>query len=85
LPRPARPVALADVVESSVRTAAKDLVSAGHQAIGIRCDVADIAQVGAMIEQTVSTFGRLDAAFNNAGIQSPLRRPPMPSLRTMTA
>ena len=24
-----------------------------------------------MVEQTVSTFGRLDAAFNNAGVQSP--------------
>lgn len=25
-----------------------------------------------MVEQTVSTFGRLDAAFNNAGVQSPI-------------
>lgn len=36
-----------------------------------RCDVADEADVAAMIERTISTFGRLDAAFNNAGIQSP--------------
>jgi len=26
--------------------------------------------VKAMVEQTVSAFGRLDAAFNNAGVQS---------------
>jgi len=65
-------VALADVHEESVRAAAEDLVSAGGNALGICCDVADEAQVAAMVEQTVSTFGRLDAAYNNAGIQSPI-------------
>jgi NAD(P)-dependent dehydrogenase (short-subunit alcohol dehydrogenase family) len=64
-------VALADVHENPIRSAAEELVSAGHKAIAIRCDVADEAQVAAMIEQTVSTFGGLDAAFNNAGVQSP--------------
>src|SRR5947199_5968143 len=49
----------------------KRLVAAGHKAIGIRCDVAVEAEVAAMVEQTVSTFGRLDAAFNNAGVQAP--------------
>ena len=38
----------------------------------MRCDVADDAQVEAMVEQTVATFGRLDAAYNNAGIQNVL-------------
>jgi NAD(P)-dependent dehydrogenase (short-subunit alcohol dehydrogenase family) len=33
--------------------------------------VSDEAQVAAMVERTVATFGRLDAAFNNAGIQIP--------------
>src|SRR5438874_914084 len=65
-------VALADSNEAAVRTAAEQLVAAEHKAIAIRCDVANEAQVKAMIEQTVSTFGRLDAAFNNAGIQSPV-------------
>jgi NAD(P)-dependent dehydrogenase (short-subunit alcohol dehydrogenase family) len=64
-------VALADVQENAVRSAAEELVSAGHKAIAVRCNVADEAEVAAMIEQTVSTFGRLDAAFNNAGVQSP--------------
>src|SRR5256886_8641975 len=64
-------VHLADVNENAVRSAAEDLVAAGHKAIGIRCNVADEAEVAAMVEQVVSTFGRLDAAFNNAGIQSP--------------
>src|SRR5436190_17940680 len=64
-------VALADVNESAVRSAAEELVVAGHKVIGIRCNVADEAEVAAMVAQTVATFGRLDAAFNNAGIQSP--------------
>src|SRR5437764_4785309 len=64
-------VVLADVHENALRSAADDLVAAGHKAIGIRCDVADEAEVAAMVAQTVSTFGRLDAAFNNAGVQAP--------------
>ncbi len=65
-------VALADINEDGARSAAQDLVAAGHKAIGVRCDVADADEVAAMVRQTVSTFGRLDAAFNNAGVQSPL-------------
>jgi len=64
-------VALSDVNENAVRSAAEELVASGHKAIGIRCNVADEADVAAMVAQTVSTFGCLDAAFNNAGIQSP--------------
>lgn len=41
------------------------------QAIAVHCNVADETEVAEMVEQTVSTFGRLDAAFNNAGAQSP--------------
>ena len=63
-------VALVDTNESAVRTAAEKLAASGHKAIAVRCDVSDEAQVKAMVEQTVATFGRLDAAFNNAGIQS---------------
>ena len=64
-------VALSDVNENAVRSAAEQLVAAGHRAIGIRCNVALEADAEAMVAQTVSTFGRLDAAFNNAGVQSP--------------
>ena len=41
-------VALADVNEIAVRSAAEELVSGGHKAIGIRCNVADEAEVAAM-------------------------------------
>ena len=65
-------VALADIHEDGARSAAEKLVAAGHKALVIRCDVAEEREVAAMVEQTVFTFGRLDAAFNNAGVQSPL-------------
>src|SRR5438067_9335356 len=64
-------VVLADIDEQAVRSAAEELVSAGQKAMAVSCNVADEADVAAMIEQTVSTFGRLDAAYNNAGVQSP--------------
>src|SRR5438128_2197934 len=64
-------VALADVNEKAIRSAAEELVAAGHKAIAVRCNVADEAEVKAMVAQTVSAFGRLDAAYNNAGVQSP--------------
>jgi NAD(P)-dependent dehydrogenase (short-subunit alcohol dehydrogenase family) len=63
-------VVLADANESSVRSAAEELSAQGHKALAIRCDVADDAQVERMVEQTVATFGRLDAAYNNAGVQN---------------
>ncbi len=65
-------VALADWNESAVHTAAEELTSHGHKAIAILCDVADDAQVEAMVTQTVAVFGRLDAAYNNAGVQNVL-------------
>ena len=63
-------VTLADVEENAVRAAAEELVSAGHNAIAVPCNVADEADVAAMLQQTISTFGRLDASSNNAGVQS---------------
>lgn len=64
-------VALVDVSEEAVQTVTKALVAEGHRALAIHCDVADEAQVAAMVDRTVASFGRLDAAFNNAGIQVP--------------
>jgi NAD(P)-dependent dehydrogenase (short-subunit alcohol dehydrogenase family) len=65
-------VVLADWHEQSVRSAAEKLTAEGHKAVAVRCDVSDDAQVEAMIRTTIETFGRLDAAYNNAGVQNVL-------------
>jgi NAD(P)-dependent dehydrogenase (short-subunit alcohol dehydrogenase family) len=65
-------VALADWNEKAAVAAVDELTAQGRKAIAVRCDVADDAQVEAMINQTVSEFGRLDVAYNNAGVQNVL-------------
>ncbi|MEU9456692.1 glucose 1-dehydrogenase [Streptomyces sp. NPDC048277] len=64
-------VVLADVDKDAVEAAAQELTDAGHQALGVVCDVTDEDQAAAMVDQTVAAYGRLDMAFNNAGIQVP--------------
>jgi NAD(P)-dependent dehydrogenase (short-subunit alcohol dehydrogenase family) len=64
-------VVLADINEQALGAATDELTSAGHQALAVGCDVSDEKQVAALVERTVDTFGRLDCAFNNAGIQAP--------------
>ena len=63
-------VLLADFREDAVKAEAQKLVIAGHKAIAVRCDVSDDAQVAAMVDRTVAEFGRIDAAFNNAGVMA---------------
>jgi len=65
-------VVLADWNEEAAQSTAKALANQGHKTLAIRCDVSDDAQVEAMVKQTVATFGRLDAAYNNAGVQNVL-------------
>lgn len=65
-------VALADWNEKAVQAAAKELRDKGHMTLAVVCDVSDDAQVEAMVKKTVAEFGRLDAAYNNAGIQNVL-------------
>lgn len=65
-------VVLADFREDATKTEARKLTAAGHKAIAVRCDVSDDSEVAAMVECTVAEFGRLDAAFNNAGVMPPI-------------
>lgn len=63
-------VALADANEEAVRFAAGELSALGYKTLAIRCDVADDDEVEEMVRRTVAEFGRLDAAYNNAGVQN---------------
>jgi NAD(P)-dependent dehydrogenase (short-subunit alcohol dehydrogenase family) len=64
-------VVLADLDGDLAAKEAERIVGEGGTAIGIACDVADEAQVAAMVDRAVAEYGRLDMAFNNAGIQVP--------------
>lgn len=64
-------VVLADVNQSSLQSATDTLAADGHQVLGVPCDVTDEANVAATVQAAVAAFGRLDMAFNNAGIQVP--------------
>ena len=61
-------VALIDRVEDAGRAVADELAAAGHDTLFIGCDVTDDAAVEQAVAQTMQRFGRLDAAFNAAGI-----------------
>jgi NAD(P)-dependent dehydrogenase (short-subunit alcohol dehydrogenase family) len=64
-------VVIADVDEATLATTTDELIADGHRALGVRCDVSDEDSVAAMVIATVAAFGRLDMAFNNAGIMVP--------------
>lgn len=52
---------------------ARKLMNEGYQVIAYGCDVSNTQAVKEMVDWIVATYGRLDAALNNAGIQTPQR------------
>ncbi len=62
-------VVVADFVEDKMQETLNMIKAAGSKGIFIKCDVAKSADVKALIDETIKTFGRLDFAFNNAGIE----------------
>ncbi|MBM3944048.1 MAG: glucose 1-dehydrogenase [SAR202 cluster bacterium] len=54
---------------ASGKATVNEIRKAGGEAVFIKADVSNAKQVEAMITETVETFGRLDFAFNNAGIE----------------
>ena len=41
----------------------------GGRALAVKCDVSKVEDVRSALDKTIETFGRLDIAFNNAGIE----------------
>src|SRR4051812_13366652 len=62
---------LLDRDQTLIQPLADELTAAGHTAIAIAADVTDEHQVASAVAQVVATYGRLDVAFNNAGIMTP--------------
>ena len=61
-------ISLADINNTGGHDTLAMIRQKGGEAIFIPTDVSRAADVAAMVEETVTTFGRLDYAFNNAGI-----------------
>jgi NAD(P)-dependent dehydrogenase (short-subunit alcohol dehydrogenase family) len=61
-------VVVADVVEEGGRATVDAIERAGGESIFVRTDVTNGADVAALMQTAVSTYGRLDCAVNNAGI-----------------
>jgi NAD(P)-dependent dehydrogenase (short-subunit alcohol dehydrogenase family) len=64
-------VAVIDLAIAPAEQLADEIRSAGGRAIAIRADVTQEADVRRMVERTINEWGRLDFAFNNAGILGP--------------
>jgi NAD(P)-dependent dehydrogenase (short-subunit alcohol dehydrogenase family) len=68
-------VVVADVAEAGGAETVQRIVAAGGQAVFQRADVADAADVDALVRRAVEAYGRLDCAFNNAGIEGAVTAP----------
>lgn len=64
-------VILSDVID--MKEQVEELTAKGLTAESYICDVSDENAVQKMVEHIVNTYGRLDCAFNNAGVQTPQR------------
>ena len=62
-------VVIADYIEDKDEETLKLIKTVGGECLFIRCDVSNNNDVMAMVDTTMATFGRLDYAFNNAGIE----------------
>src|SRR5215212_3315147 len=62
-------VVAADVSEQGSQETARMIEELGGRALAIRCDVTRAGDVRSVLDRTIETFGRLDVAFNNAGVE----------------
>src|SRR5438132_12005837 len=62
-------VVVADVSEQGNQETTRMIEEAGGRALAVRCDVTRVEDVKAALDKAVEAFGRLDFAFNNAGVE----------------
>jgi len=60
---------VADITEQANQETARLIEQAGGRALAVRCDVTKTEDVKVAVQKTGETFGRLDFAFNNAGVE----------------
>lgn len=61
-------VVVNDMDQAAATRVADEIVAGGGEAIAVAASVTDEAQIAAMVERTMSTWGRIDILINNAGI-----------------
>ena len=66
-------VVVSDIVVEGGQETVQQIEAAGGEAIFVKADVSQAADVEALVTQTVETYGRLDCAFNNAGIEGGMK------------
>lgn len=66
-------VMVADINEAQGAHTQEEIAHAGGTSLFRRVDISDELSVAALVQDTMSSFGRLDGAFNNAGIEQSLR------------
>jgi NAD(P)-dependent dehydrogenase (short-subunit alcohol dehydrogenase family) len=64
-------VVIADLSEEGGKQTVRMIEEIGGRAVAVKCDVSNAEDVKAALEQTIQAFGRLDFAFNNAGVEQP--------------
>ena len=67
----ARTVVAYHVDERGARETVEQIVGRGGKASAIKADVTKAMEVEGLIKKTIETYGQLDCAFNNAGIEGP--------------
>src|SRR5437867_2931567 len=65
-------VAVADISEQGNHETMRLIEKLGAPALAVRCDVSQTDQVEAALDKAIAGFGRLDFAFNNAGVEQPI-------------
>ncbi|MBB5399450.1 MULTISPECIES: SDR family oxidoreductase [Paraburkholderia] len=65
-------VVVVDLSEDGAKATARMIEEQGGRALAVRCDVSNPEDVQVALAATIEKFGRLDFAFNNAGIEQPL-------------
>ncbi|MGY4574340.1 glucose 1-dehydrogenase [Bradyrhizobium sp. USDA 3256] len=77
-------VAVSDLSKDGIEETVALINAAGGQSIAIQGDVTDEAEVANMVARTVSAFGRIDCAFNNASVAGRSVGPPGQRIHELT-
>jgi NAD(P)-dependent dehydrogenase (short-subunit alcohol dehydrogenase family) len=65
-------VVVADISAQNTQEMARLIEALGGRVLAVTCDVTRTEAVKAALDKTIDTFGRLDCAFNNAGVEQQL-------------